>query len=67
MSRLGVGMLILAGLLITGCDANRGSSEKTINVDSTAMVKINSELKTGSNTVMAGAFSGNAIATISYN
>lgn len=44
-----------------------GSSEKTINVDSTAMVKINSELKTGSNTVMAGAFSGNAIATISYN
>ncbi|MBN6377869.1 hypothetical protein JZM21_25530 [Escherichia coli] len=33
MSRLGVGMLILAGLLITGCDANRGSVRKANAVD----------------------------------
>ncbi|HAV8511285.1 TPA: hypothetical protein JLE25_004499 [Escherichia coli] len=45
---------------------DNGSTEKTINVNSTAIVKVNSELKTGLNAVMAGSFSGNAIATISY-
>ena len=33
MSRLGVGMLILAGLLITGCDASRGNVRKANAVD----------------------------------
>lgn len=46
---------------------DNGLSEKTINVNSTAAVKVNSELKTGSRAVIAGSFSGSAIATISYN
>ncbi len=46
---------------------NERVTEKTITVNSTAVVRVNSELKTGSGAVQAGQFSGNAIATISYN
>lgn len=44
-----------------------GVTEKTIDVNSTASVIVYSELKVGGNAVTAGAISGNAIATISYN
>ncbi|HAW2553216.1 TPA: hypothetical protein JLQ01_005014 [Escherichia coli] len=46
---------------------NERVTEKTITVNSTAVVRVNSELKTGSGAVQVGQFSGNAIATISYN